>query len=233
MTKNQLLKKNFKNIKSLRNIAIIAHVDHGTTVKFFLNPRMQINGRAIRSRTHCFSDPGDILPLKSWASDLAVNNIDWTKVLSNMYKNLSNNFRLLQFQYKLLMRISTCRYMRYKMHIDRESPNCSLCHGSLESLPHIFIDCPTTTRFVTLINGFITANIDTDYRDPDRTYFITCSHENQVINFINLTAKWYISRQFQNKWSLIWDGYRKSVKMFLYGEKRAISTAMKQYMQFG
>ena len=56
--------------------------------------------------------------------------------------------------HKLIMRISTCRYMRYKMQIDRESPNCSLCNGPLESLPHIYLHCPVTLRFIGLINNF-------------------------------------------------------------------------------
>ena len=148
-----------------------------------------------------------------------------------MYKNLTNSYKLLQFQYKLLMRISTCRYMRYKMHIERDSPNCSACNGPIESLAHIFVQCPISTQFITLINGFIRTHIDSNYSDPSRRYLITCSHDNQLINYINLTAKWYISRQYQNKWSLNSDGYKNKVKIFLYGEKRAISTNIKQYMQ--
>ena len=54
-----------------------------------------------------------------------------------------------------------------------------------------------------------------------------------MINYINLTAKWYIGRQFQNSWSLNWEGYRKSVKMFLIGEKPSIANKIKQYMQLG
>ena len=211
----------------------IAQMELGTTVDFFLTPNVKLNGKMIRSRMTGPTDPGDLTQLKTWGSDLSASDIDWSEILASMYKSLTNNFKLLQFQYKLIMRISTCRYMRFKMQIDRDSPNCGLCHGPIESLPHIYLHCPMTIQFVGSIVDFITTHIDVTYNDPHKLFFITCSHNNQLINYINLTAKWYISRQFQNKWPLYWDGFRKSVKMFLHGEKRAIAQKIKQYMQLG
>ena len=76
----------------------------------------------------------------------------------------------------------------------------------------------------------INEKIDITYVDPTKSLFITCSHTNQIINYINLTAKWYISRQFQNKQPLLWEGYFKHIKLFLHGEKPTIARKMKELM---
>ena len=95
------------------------------------------------------------------------------------------------------MRISTCKYMRYKMHIARDSDQCSLCNSALETLPHIFLYCPYSKVFTDRLNKFITVNIFTDFRDTKRYYFITCNHNNAIVNYINITAKWYMSKNFK------------------------------------
>ena len=84
-------------------------------------------------------------------------------------------------------------------NLDTESPACSNCDYPVESLAHIFISCPTTCRFIDKIKKLIHDKIDNTYTDPSKSLFNTCSHSNQIINYINLTAKWYISRQFQKK----------------------------------
>ena len=125
------------------------------------------------------------------------------------------------------MKISTCRYMRFKMKIDSDSPMCSLCRQAVESLIHIFITCHVTNVFIKKVNTFIVNKIDPNYSDPNKFYFITCSHDNILINFLNIIAKWYISRQFQCKNHLIWEGYAKYVKIFICGEKHSIAHNLK------
>ena len=89
------------------------------------------------------------------------------------------------------------------------------------------MECSKTNEFLRLIHLFISNNIDRKYVDLFKYYFITCTHDNVQINFINATAKWYISNRFQNKQSLIWDGFVKQIKLFLLGEKRAIAQNMR------
>ena len=51
-----------------------------------------------------------------------------------------------------LMRISTCKYMRYKMNIEKSSPYCSHYSSSLETLPQIFLQCSHTLDFKSRLN---------------------------------------------------------------------------------
>ena len=68
--------------------------------------------------------PNSLTPLKEWCKDLETENIDWVAVFNNTFISSTNNYQLIQFQYKLLMRISTSRYMRFKMSIVRNDPIC-------------------------------------------------------------------------------------------------------------
>ena len=88
---------------------------------------------------HRIRDPNDLVPLKEWCKNINIAYIDWVSVFNSLFYSKINNYKLMQFQYKLLMRISTCKYMRYKMNIEKSSPYCSHCSSSLETLPHIFL----------------------------------------------------------------------------------------------
>ena len=46
---------------------------------------------------------------------------------------------------------------------------------------------------------------------------VTCYHSNPLINYLNITAKWYISNKFQNKKRLLWDEYIRFVIFALTG----------------
>ena len=128
------------------------------------------------------------------------------------------------------MKISTCRYMRYKMKIDTESDNCSQCGLYLETLPHIFLYCSSTKRFVERVNNLIITKIDGNFRDNSNIHFFTCCHNNPIINYINLTAKWYISRQFQTKKEITWQGYLNTVKLLLQWEKTNIVSGLRHIL---
>ena len=137
-----------------------------------------------------------ILPLNNWARDLDLNPIDWNRVFRKMYGSFTKNFKLLQFQYKLLMRISTCRHMRFKMKIDKISPNCIYCPSSVETLVHIYLECHKTITLAHYLKQCIIENLVSDYSDPLNLYYITCSHDNPSINYIWAAFKIYISRSF-------------------------------------
>ena len=82
------------------------------------------------------------------------------------------------------MRINT-----YKIDIEKSIPYCSLCSSSLETLPHIFLQCSHMLEFKSRINAFITLILDHQYRDPKYFQFLTCNHEKKAINYINMIAK--------------------------------------------
>ena len=108
------------------------------------------------------------------------------------------------------------------VELDRTSHATDEDLTQLESLQHIFMNCVHSTRFIKLLNRYITSHFDSTYSDHLRYYFITCDHSNTSINFLNLVAKWYISREFQNSRDLRWDSYLNYIKIFLTGEKDII-----------
>ena len=66
-----------------------------------------IKAGGIRSQMNLYVHPNSLTPLKEWYKDLETENIDWVAVFNNTFISITNNYQLIQFQYKLLMRIST------------------------------------------------------------------------------------------------------------------------------
>ena len=61
--------------------------------------------------------PDSLPSIKKWSKELGRYSINWGKILSNTFTGVTNNYKLIQFQYKLLLRISTCKYMHFKLNI--------------------------------------------------------------------------------------------------------------------
>ena len=179
-------------------------------------------GRDIRNKIRPYNCPSNLPPLKAWGKVLGPSLIDWQVILYSIY-SISRNSKLVQFQYKLLLRISTCKYMRYKMKIDNDY-NCSKCSNGVETLDHIFIHCNVTNKFIIELNSFICKYIVTDYKDDDKFFFITCRHGNFLVNYLNLIGKWFISRCFQTGADLIWFNFEKCIKKMLCGDLEKISS---------
>ena len=100
---------------------------------------LPIKAGGIRTEMNLYVHPNSLTPLKEWCKDLETENIDWVAVFNNTFISITNNYELIQFQYKLLMRISTSRYMRFKMSIVRDNhPVSCNCKLHLEALIHIF-----------------------------------------------------------------------------------------------
>ena len=200
----------------------ITRLDSKISLSFFKdnfgNIKDNLNGKIIRKEMAASKAANNLPALKQWSRELNKNDVDWSAVLTNIFTGTTNNFKLIQFQYKFLMRISTCKYMRYKMRIAQDSDQCSLCDKALETLAHIFLHCRHTIEFREKLEKFIIDKIYGGYRDPKSFYFIACSHDNQIVNYINLTAKWYISRNFQNSKPLIWEEFMRFTKLALTGE---------------
>ena len=209
----------------------ITRLDSQISLLFFKdnigNIKDNINGKIVRKEMATFKSPNNLPALKQWSRDLDKIDFDWSEILNNIFTGITNNFKLIQFQYKLLMRISTCKYMRYKMRIARDSDQCSLCGTALETLAHIFLYCPQTIEFRDKLKKFIIDKIYRNYRDPKSFHFLTCSHHDQIVNYINLTAKWYMSRNFQNSKPLIWEEFMRFTKLALTGEKHNLRNFLK------
>ena len=116
------------------------------------------------------------------------------------------------------------------MHIARDDDQCSLCHEALETLEHIFLHCRHTKIFTNKLNTFIYNNIDKEFRNNKNFHFIVCNHSNPVINYINITAKWYISRNFQNAKSLNWDEYVRYTRLALNGDRPSIRVVLEEVL---
>ena len=112
------------------------------------------------------------------------------------------------------------------MKIDTESPNCIYCTSELETLPHIFIDCPKTNSLVSLLESCLKNSVVKDYRDPYELYYITCCHENQVVNYVWAALKLYISRSFQTKNEPSWNGFKNHTRSLLIGESETIVSSI-------
>ena len=209
-------------LKDLRNI------DPKLSLKFFTDTLTgNFKASNIRKYYHKTADIMNIVPLKSWTNDLGVGNVDWKYVFKNMYGGFTKNVKLLQFQYKLLLRISTCRYMRYKMKIDSDSPNCIYCNSQVETLPHIFLECTKTIYLRSYLESCIVDKFLNDYEDPKKVYYITCSHENPAINYIWATFKLYLSRCFQLNKEPSFRSYNNYVNSILHGENDNTTISVK------
>jgi hypothetical protein len=128
-------------------------------------------------------------------------------------------------QYKILMKIATSKYLRYKMKIENNY-NCDNCVNQRETLEHIYLECPKTLTFLTQVEEHIRARIDESYSDHDKLLHFTCNHTNKAVNYVNLVAKWFIGRQFQNHKPLYFDAFEKFVDQFLTGEKQSIKVVI-------
>ena len=92
----------------------------------------------IRSQMNLYVHPNSLTPLKEWCKDLETEYIDWVAVFNNIFISITNNYQLIQFQWR-----STSRYMRFKMSIVRDNPICCNCKLHLETLTHIFYHFPS------------------------------------------------------------------------------------------
>ena len=206
------------------------NINSNLSLKFFINhTASQLKGYKIRDVMSKNISFDKILPLDTWrtAMGLEKSDIDWPHIFKNLYSGFTRNYKLIQFQYKLLLRISTCRYMRHKMKIDTTSPVCFHCNLELETLDHIFLKCPKTTIIYEFIESCIKVRIQENYIDTHKTYYVTCSHENPIINYLWAASKYYISSKFQKQKCLSAIGLKNYILAILHGESEAHQQAIK------
>ena len=213
----------------------ISKVVCSATLKFFAPNKFNqnsrdvvIGGKTIRKSLMGYFPAEDLTPLKTWQKSLGIGHqvAEWGTIMYNCF-TISNNLKIVQFQYKLLMRISTCKYMRHKMNLAPDGL-CGMCGANLETLDHIFLICPTTHQLVNQLNNLIIAKIDSNYIDVNYFHFITCNHTNKIINYLNAVCKWYISRSFQYNNPISWLNFKRDLQKALCGEKSSIKTAINE-----
>ena len=95
------------------------------------------------------------------------------------------------------MRVSTSRYMHYKMKIDISGPDCIHCTSKLDTLRHIVLECSRTIPLIINLEYCIMNNLDPNYNDPNKIFYVTSSHDILYVNFIWAAFKLYISRSLQ------------------------------------
>ena len=205
--------------KSLNNI------DKNVGIRFFINASDEATPRSSKEIRCCMisdEDPSSHLQMTTWNQYFpdVVHNA-WKSVFLHLIK-ASNNFILIQHHYKILYRIATSRYLRFKMKIDN-NPHCQKC-GELETLEHIYIYCPYSLQFIEKIHTFIISNLDSNFTDHEHVIRFGCSNANGAVNFLHLTCNWYIGRQYQKGKDLHWESYVRFSKQFLIGEKQSITS---------
>ena len=165
-----------------------------------------------------------------WSNDIEglKNEEMWAQTLKNLYK-ISNHYKLIQHQYKILTMIATSKYMRYKMKIET-SHECSHClANTIETLKHIYMDCPRSQNFYNMVVNFIKINLDNSFIGG-KLYQVTCCHENIAISYLYLTANWYVGRKLQYGKRLYWDEFMKNLKSLLVGEKTAVTSMLENLL---
>ena len=217
--------KQFNRKKATRNIF---NLRDDITLKFFdpfkSGSFAKVQGSKIRKVTTAYHSPIELSPMQSWCSDLGTSINTWNIIFTKIF-SLCNNLKLIQFQYKLLMRISTCKALRCKMKISQDE-KCTMCGDTSETLKHIFLECPVSSSFIESLNKFISEKVEPGYSDTDRVLFITCDHTNIIVNYLNMVSKWYLSRCFQNETPVSWHGLTRLIKKVLCGEKKNIKNKL-------
>ncbi len=197
----------------------VTNIDDYISLNFFTKyTQGQLKGRRIRAMGVIQQKPEELPALKAWAQDMQLDSVNWKEVFNKLYSRFTNNFKLIQFQYKLLMRVSTCRYSRFKMKIDRESGFCYQCKDEMETLYHIYLVCPMSLLLRSRVSRYIRDNLDNRYEDQSDLRYLTCSYENPVINYMYAVTKYYLSHTYQWQKEISWSGFKNFVQHLLVGE---------------
>ena len=205
-----------------KNISLI---DQDISLKFFTGrSNNAMRSKNVRDKMASSDSPNTLPPMLKWNEELNTN-VDWWGVFSTLFFSFSNNFKLIQFHYKIWHRIATCRYMRHKMKIETDSPYCSLCHEHVETLSHILLDCSFTLVFRSKVDLLIKTNIDTHYSSRNHQ-IVTLSHSDRRINYINAVANWYLGNSFQNKKEPNFFAFLGTLKLSLLGEKPSLANSL-------
>ena len=111
--------------------------------------------------------------------------------------------------------------MRFKMRIENDHQCLKCPPGTIETLKHIYLECPANQAFMQKLSEFIVGHLEEDLPNSNINQF-ALNHENVAVNFLYLAANWYVGRKTQKRKDLFWDEFLKHIKILLEGEKTAI-----------
>ena len=83
----------------------ISNLDTEAVLHFFKENNV-INGKIIREKMYNSTPPDSLPALKEWSREMVWYKVDWGQVLTNTFTGITNNYKLIQFQYKFLIHIS-------------------------------------------------------------------------------------------------------------------------------
>ena len=204
-------------LKSLNN------VDPKSSLSAILkiSPLRHNQSKVIRSSMISFEDfpPKQVCAWEAVLSEHSPGNeTDWGRTFNFLYGSVKN-FKLIQHQYKLLLRIATSGYMRHKMKIS-PSPECYQCGSSpnptysIETLEHIYLKCPISIKFRQEMANWIREELDPSFSENSNPH-ITLLNDSRTIRQILIISNWYTNSAYQNRKSLNWSEFRSTTEYYL------------------
>ena len=90
---------------------------------------------------------------KFFTNKLCIQDIEWISVYHRVY-SLTNYNRLREFQYKIL---NNCLFLNHKLYKAKlvESPLCTFCKQSTESIEHFFVECKNSKYLYKEVNHWL------------------------------------------------------------------------------
>ena len=212
MTEYRNIKMGIKRAFPVTKLQLI---DKDVKLDFLLNKKGECKKSGeVRSKTYKRVKFEEITPLPKWNEKLS-SDIPWFDAFECLYQTTSTN-KLLEFQYKLMHRIATSRYMRKKMKIE-STDLCHMCEVNVETLEHQQLYCTHTQKFRKVLETQIVTKIPgSSSREVD---YITCISKNKAISYLRLVANYYINMKFHKQKQLWWEEYTSWVKKFLQFDK--------------
>ena len=157
----------------------------------------------------------DISPFVKWETYFQTE-IPWPGLFETLYLTSGTN-KLLEFQFKLIHRVATSRYMRKKMKIDN-TDLCHLCGISVETIEHQQLHCVHTNNFRTKLETKLKLVFPglSEWREVD----LINANQNKIINYLRIVANSYINKKYHKQKLLWWEEYSAWVRKELQFESK-------------
>ena len=121
----------------------------------------------------------DINPCVKWVTYFQAD-IPWVELFETLYMTTGTN-KLLEFQYKLIHRVATSRYMRKKMKIVT-TDLCHLCGISIETIEHQQFNCTYTKIFRNKLEARLKSAFP-NLSDQQEIDFVVCINNKNMRQF--------------------------------------------------
>ena len=188
----------------------LTKIDEKSKVSMLLNNKGEAKGSGdLRLNMYDRIDFSSITPCMKWEAYFKTG-ISWIHTFETLYQSTGTN-KLREFQYKLVHRVATCRYMRKKMKIET-TDMCHLCGTTSETLEHQQLHCAGTKKFRGKLEGILRCKLPAAATEQSEVGFFTCISSMSIVSFLRLVANYYINKRFHKKKLLWWEEYSAWVK---------------------